>query len=150
MADSKLSELSSATSVSGSDTLYIVQSGTSKKVTTGTLFADAGNVTLRGNVQVESNVQSLAAAGIVTLDQPVTTLAGTSVNGVITIPTGVEGQLKIVTMISTVGGDYTLHGNVAGSANVNFNNIGDTATLLYINSKWFVIGGTAAVLYPAP
>jgi hypothetical protein len=51
-------------------------------------------------------------------------------------------------MISTSGGAYTLTGNIAGSANVIFNQVGDTATMLYTNSKWNVIGGTANVSYP--
>jgi hypothetical protein len=53
-------------------------------------------------------------------------------------------------MISDSGGTYTLYGNIANSSNVTFNNVGDTATLLYTNSKWNVIGGTADVVAVAP
>jgi len=150
MADSKLSELTSATSLTGSETLYVVQSSASKKVTVDTLFANAGNVTLKGNIQIESNVQSLAAAGIINLNLPVTHLTSSASDGVINIPTGVAGQIKILTMISDGGGSYTLYGNMAASANVTFNQVGDTATLLYTNNKWHMIGGTADILYPAP
>ena len=150
MADSKLSELTSATSLTGSETLYLVQSGASKKVTVDTLFGNAGNVTLTGNIQIESNVQSLGAAGIIDLNIPITHLSSPASDGTLTIPTGVEGQIKILTMISDSGGTYTLYGNIANSSNVTFNNVGDTATLLYTNSKWNVIGGTADVVAVAP
>ena len=40
MADSKLSELTAATSVAAADTFYLVQSSTSKGVTAANLFAD--------------------------------------------------------------------------------------------------------------
>ena len=41
MADSKLSELTSAASVGVSDLFYVVQSNTSKKVTAAVLFENA-------------------------------------------------------------------------------------------------------------
>jgi hypothetical protein len=44
MADSKVSELTAATTVGGSDLLYLVQSNTSKRITAANFFANAGNV----------------------------------------------------------------------------------------------------------
>lgn len=150
MADSKLSELTSATSLTGSETLYLVQSGASKKVTVDTLFGNAGNVTLTGNIQIESNAQEIGPGGIINLNIPITHLASSALDGLVKIPTGVEGQIKILTMTSDSGGTLTLHGNIANSSNVSFNNVGDTATLLYTSSKWNVIGGTADVVAVAP
>ena len=59
MADSKISELTSATSIGVSDLLYVVQSNTSKKVTTGTLFANAANVAFLGNINLITRFPSL-------------------------------------------------------------------------------------------
>jgi proline racemase len=145
MADSKVSELTAATSVGGSDTLYLVQTNTSKKVTAATLFASAANVTLSGNVNFESGVQLLASPGIIDLKKPVTHLSSDASGGTIVIPAGTVNQVKIIAMISTAGGTYTIRSNVANSANVVFNNVGDTATMMYTNNKWFVIGGTASL-----
>jgi hypothetical protein len=36
--------------------------------------------------------------------------------------------------------------NIARGANVRFANVGDTATLMYTNHKWFMIGGTASIV----
>lgn len=146
MADSKVSELTSATSVGGSDLLYLVQSNTSKKVTAATLFANAANVTLKGNISIDTTVQLLASPGIIDLTKPVTQLASDASGGTLVLPQGTLGQIKIVVMTATAGGTYTIGGgNVANSANVVFNNVGDTATMLYTNNKWFVIGGTASL-----
>lgn len=148
MADSKVSELTSATSVGGSDLLYLVQSNTSKKVTADVLFDNIANSTLKGTINLDPTVQLLAAGGIVNITNTITHLAVDASNANLTIPAGSTSQLKILTMISTAGGAYKLTGNIAGSANVIFNQVGDTATMLYTNNKWHVIGGTADVNYP--
>lgn len=145
MADSKVSELTSATTVGGSDLLYLVQSNTSKKVTAATLFSNAANVTLKGNINLDSSTQLLASPGNIDLTKPITHLSSDAGGGTIAIPTGTAGQIKVVVMIATAGGTYTIGSNIANNANVVFNAVGDTATLLYTNNKWFVIGGTASL-----
>ena len=144
MADSKVSELTSATSVGGSDVLYLIQSNTSKKVTASTLFANAENATLKGNVKL-SGVQSLSTPGTVDLLKVITHLSADASGGDITLPNGADGQLKILVMTSTSGGTYTVRGNVANNANIVFSAAGNTASLLYTNSKWFMVGGTATL-----
>ena len=145
MADSKVSELTTATSVGGSDLLYVVQSNTSKKVTAATLFANAANVTLKGNINLDSTVQTLASPGIIDTTKTITHLVSDATGGTVVLPSGTTNQLKIVVMISNSGGTMAIRSNVANSANVEFNNVGDTATMLYTNNKWFVIGGTASL-----
>lgn len=145
MADSKVSELTSATSVGGSDLFYLVQSSTSKKVTAATLFANAANVTLKDNIKLDSSVQLLTTPGTIDLTKPVTHLSSDASGGVCSIPAGTVNQIKIVCMIATDGGTYTISSNIANNANVIFNDVGKTATLLFTNNKWFVIGGTASI-----
>lgn len=148
MADAKVSELTAATSAGGSDLLYLIQSNTSKKITVGNLFANAGNVTLTGNVNLGGTPQTLSSPGIISLTTPITHLTVDAIGGDLQIPQGTSGQVKILTLISSSGGTYTLnYSNVAGNANVVFDVVGDTAQLLFTNSKWFVIGGTANVTY---
>lgn len=145
MADTKVSSLPAATFVGGSDTLYLVQNNASKKVTAATLFSNAANVTLKGNVNIDSTIQTLSSPGTIDLTKIVTQLTAGPSGGDLVIPTGTAGQLKVIAFTTTTGGAYTLKGNIANNANVNFTTTGDTATLLYINSKWFVIGGTASL-----
>lgn len=149
MADSKVSELTSATSVGGSDVFYLVQSNTSKKVTADVLFDNIANSTLKGTVSLDSTVQLLAAGGIVNITNTITHLAADASDANLTIPIGGVNQLKVITLIAVSGGgSYKLTGNIAGSANVIFNEVGDTATMLFTYNKWYVIGGTADVNYP--
>lgn len=145
MADSKVSELTSATTLGSSDVLYLVQSNTSKKITAGTLFANAANTTLKGTTSLDSNVQLLSAPGIIDITKPVTHLASDASGGSISIPAGSTNQIKIIVMVVTSGGTYTLTGNILNNDSVVFSSVGNTATLLYTFNKWTVIGGTAAV-----
>ena len=148
MADSKVSELTSATSAGGSDVLYLVQSNTSKKITVANFLGNAGNVTLTGNINIGGTPQSLGAPGIISLTTPITHLAVDAVGGTLQIPQGTNGQTKILVLTAAAGGTYTINNaNVAGNANIGFDNIGDTASMLFTNSKWYVIGGTANVTY---
>ena len=146
MADSKVSELVSATSLGSSDLLYVVQSNTSKKITAATLFANAVDPTLKGNVTLDSSVQSVVSAGdSIDLTKPITHLTADASGGSLSISAGATNQIKIITMIATSGGSYTLGSNIAGSATITFSGVGKSATLLYTNNKWHMIGGTASI-----
>lgn len=53
----------------------------------------------------------------------------------------------MVMMTGTAGGTFLVN-NLAGNANVYFSKIGHTATFLYTDSKWYVMGGTANIVIP--
>lgn len=148
MADSKVSQLTVATSAGGSDLLYLVQSNTSKRITVGNLFANAGNVTLTGNINIGSSPQNLSSPGIISLTTPITHLSADAIGGELQLPLGTSGQIKYIVMTINLGGPYSIAiSNIAGNANVVFDRVGDTAQLLCTNNKWYVIGGTANVTY---
>lgn len=148
MADSKVSELTEATSASSHDEIYLVQSSTSKKISVGNLLGDAANVTLTGNIKVGDTPQSITSPTVISLSTPISKIAATS-GGVLQLPPGQSGQIKIIIMSSTTGsGVYTINrANISGNGNVQFAEAGDTATCMYETNTWFVIGGTANVVY---
>lgn len=62
-----------------------------------------------------------------------------------TLPVGKEGQKK--TIILKGPGSATLTGTgFGGFTTVTFNSIGDTLTLMYIDSAWYVINGYGVVI----
>lgn len=146
MAKSKLSELTAATQVNKTDALYLVQNGTSKQVSTTTLFAGITDPTIKGNIVLGGTPQDMPSASVVDLTTPITYLGVGSSQSTISIPNGVNGQVKILITTSSANGSFILNTNVAHNANIVFSNVGDSATLLYANSKWFMIGGTAQVV----
>ncbi|MFZ9610546.1 MAG: hypothetical protein ACO294_07570 [Methylococcales bacterium] len=146
MSDSKVSELTSATSLGVSDLFYVVQSNASKKVTAATLFANAANVTISGNLNLQSTVQSVTSGGTtIDLTKPVSHLTADNTGGVLTLPPGTTNQIKYLVMIATSGGSYTISSNVANNQTITFNAVGKTAQVLYTNGKWYMVGGTASI-----
>jgi len=148
MADSKVSALTAATSVGGSDKLYLVQSSTSKSVTASVLYASVSNPTLTGNINIGDTRQELSSPGIISNVLPVTLLSVGGVDGQLTMHPGMaNGQIKVILTTAASGGTYYINrSNIAGNANVQFDSIGDSATLMYQGDDWYMIGGTANVV----
>ena len=145
MAKLKISELTAATATNPNDLMYLVQSNTSKSITVANFLADLTDPNLQGNIKITGTPQILSSGGIVDLTTPTTYLSIGGTAATITIPNGANGQIKILFTTAHSGGTYTLSSNVAANANIIFNNVGDTATMMYTNNKWFMIGGTATV-----
>ena len=145
MAKLKISELTAATATNPNDLMYLVQTNTSKSITVANFLADLTDPNLQGNIKITGTPQTLTSGGVVDLTTPTTYLSIGASQADITIPNGANGQIKILLTTVYAGGSYTLSSNVANNANIVFNNVGDTATLMYNNNKWFMIGGTATV-----
>jgi hypothetical protein len=146
MADTKVSELPVATSVSDSDLLYLVQNVTSKRVTVGTLFENLNNVSLTGNVSYSSDVQTITYASEIDVNTPVTLLQADASGGELILPEATkENQIKILVMTSTEGGAYHITERIANGKYLSFYATGDTATLMYVAGNWYLIGGTATL-----
>jgi len=148
MADSKVSALTAATSVGGSDQLYLVQSSTSKSVTANVVFSNISNPTLSGNINIGGSLDTITSPGTIANNIPVTLLTIGGTDGQLSIHNGkANGQIKVILTVAAAGGTYYINrSNVAGNANVQFDTIGDTATLMYHGEDWHMIGGTANVL----
>ena len=145
MADSKLSELTTATSAVGTDSLYIVQSSVSKKITVANLFGAVDTpVVFTDKIQIQDS-NTIVSAGAISVATNLTLISNPDSTGSLTITTGSEGQIKIIIMISNSGGHTLTLGGSAVQGSVAFSAAGASVTLIYTNSKWYPIGGTAIV-----
>tara|TARA_B100000287_G_scaffold435304_1_gene502950 strand:- start:3050 stop:3499 length:450 start_codon:yes stop_codon:yes gene_type:complete len=146
MADSKLSELTAATSVAAADTTYLVQSSTSKKVTIANLFANIATTMTVSDKFAIGDHNTLTAVGTIAADSyNVTFINNVDAGGNCSISAGIDGQIHIVIMSSN-SGNHTVNlsgANVSGT--ISFDAAGETALLIYDTglSKWWMIGGTA-------
>lgn len=145
MADQKLSELTAATSIASTDTLYLVSGGTSKQITAATAFSTLPMAVGFSNKVSVTGTNTMTAPGAVDLTTNITLLSNPSTAGTLTIAAGTEGQIKIIIMTSTNGNPLQLDDANLAVDLVTFDTVGDTATLIYIDSKWHYIGGTATV-----
>ena len=142
MADKKISALTATVTTAASDIAHVVtgMGGTpiNKKITVANLFN-----TIPTWIGFADTVTTVAAD---VLPIPVTASVCHKTSGsdaeALTIVAGTSGQVLIVVMIVDGGGTATLSGaQINGS--VAFSEVGHSATLLYTNSKWNMIGGNA-------
>lgn len=146
MADSKLSELTAATSVAAADTLYVVQGSTSKKVTAANVFgAIATPIVFNDKVSIGDH-ETITSSGALSNDYNVHVITNPASGGTLTLAAGATGQIKIIIMSSNTSSvTLTLDDSDLGHDTVTFANAGDTTTLIYAGSKWWSIGGSAAI-----
>ena len=145
MADAKLSELTAATSAAATDVLYSVQGSNSKKMSVATLFADVATPVSFSDKIAITDTNTMTAVGEIITTTNITFISNPDSAGNFTIGNGVDGQLKIVIMTNNSGGHVcTLQGSTLAQ-DITLDAAGKTATLLYTNSKWYFIGGTATV-----
>ena len=88
--------------------------------------------------------QTLEDAGAVSLTTPVTHIITTTASA-LTLADGTNGQRKFIVM-KTDGGDATLTPtNFANGTSIVFDDVDDSASLIFLNDKWYMIGGTATL-----
>ena len=142
MADKKISALTATTTTAATDIAHVVTgmggTPTNKKITVANLFNKIPTW-----IGFADTVTTVAAD---VLPIPVTASVCHKTSGAdaeaLTIVAGTSGQVLIIVMIVDGGGTATLSGaQINGS--VAFSEVGHTATLLYTNSKWNMIGGNA-------
>jgi hypothetical protein len=149
MADSKVTAMNPATSVSATDVLYLVKPNTSPydhKVTVANLFGGIPvPVVLEDDLILGGAVQTLSAAGAISVSTLVTKITSPDGAGTLTIADGTDGQIKVVVMVSNSGSHaLTINSNI-GHSSIVFNSAGDTATLMFLAGNWYFLGGTATV-----
>ena len=149
MADSKVTAMNPATSVSATDVLYLVKPSTSPydhKVSVTNLFAAIPvPVKLDNTLTFGGTIQTLSSAGAISVTSLITRINSPSGAGTLTIADGVEGQIKVIVMVSNSASHaLTLNSNI-GHSSIVFNSAGDTATLMFLAGNWYFLGGTATV-----
>ena len=147
MADSKLSELTSATSAGASDTTYLVQSSVSKQITVQNLFGNVSTpVQFTSSIQIGDH-QTMTAVGAISTAYNVTYISDVSAGGTCSIGTGLDGQVIIIIMSSNSGGHTVQISGANVAQTISLDAAGESATMLYDTglSKWYFIGGSATV-----
>lgn len=145
MADAKVTDLQSAVTLNPVDVLYLVQSGTDKKLTIANLLGNlpATPAKFRGVLALGGTPQTLVGAGTVSATETTTLLSNVG-SVVINIADGLhESQIKIIVM-NGAGGTSTLSDNI-GVGQIQFSAIGHSVVLVWIAGLWWPIGGTANI-----
>jgi hypothetical protein len=144
MADKKITALTAATALSTDDLFHVVDSPASspsnKKITATNVFNKIPTWIGFADTVATSAADSLAI--------PVTASIVHKTTGAdaeaLTIAAGTQGQIMIVILIVDGGGTGTVAASSTVMHSIVFATAGDTATLLFTNSKWHVVGFSGA------
>lgn len=109
-----------------------------------TALYDGTNWLCTCNRNVVPVPQTLTGAGAVSIATDVTWLVTTAADA-LTLADGTENQHKYIVM-KTDGGAGTLTPTSLGNGStITFDDVGDSAHLIFTNSAWHLVGGTATL-----
>jgi len=152
MADKKITQLTDlGDGLASVDLFHIVDdpSGTpiNKKITAEDVFNNIPTwIGLNSTSQAITGDGSTSTA--IEITNPVTEVNATSAAAPVTLADGANGQVKTIINVST-GGTSAITitpSNLRGGTTVTLNAPGETATLMFKNSNWNVIGGYGFVV----
>ena len=106
---------------------------------TGTLFS-------RGTVHGVQRLTGSGSTEVINLTDTVTLLITTGSNQDFSLADGVEGQLKIISMVTDGGTGIVTPANFVNGTRVTFDDVEDTITLLYQSTGWVLLARQNAVV----
>lgn len=142
MADKKISELVSATSVNTADFFPMVQAGTTVKIDFATLLS---KLPAQPIVIQAAEAPASGALSTATRDSKVTSATGVTNY---TLAAGTHGMKKLIvapTMGAGASAVVTVTSGI-GFTTLTFNAIGQSVEVENVSGSWFVIGSHGAVI----
>ena len=145
MADKKITALQESTALSSDDIFHIVDSPASspsnKRISSTNVFNKLPTWLGFADTVATSAADSLAI--------PITASIVHKTTGgdaeALTVAAGTQGQLLMIVLITDGGGTGTIAASSTVADTIAFADAEDTAQLLFTNSKWHFMGGTATV-----
>ena len=145
MADKKISALTAMTAPAAADFLHVIDDNsgtyTNQKVTLTTLFQNVPSFLVFKDTVATSAADSTAIPITASLVHKTT---GSDAEA-LTVAAGTQGQLLMIVLIVDGGGTGTIAASATVADTIAFADAEDTAQLLFTNSKWHFMGGTATV-----
>jgi hypothetical protein len=102
-----------------------------------------------GGTGASGTVQALSGAGAVNITSLATAFTSTATGNALTLADGAQGQLKtIIYVAEAAGGDTGVltPTNLGSGTTITFNAVGDSVTLQFAGTDWWVVGFRGAVV----
>jgi hypothetical protein len=102
-----------------------------------------------GGTGASATVQALSGAGAVNITSLATAFTSTATGNALTLADGAQGQIKtIIYVAEAAGGDTGVltPTNLGSATTITFNAVGDSVTLQFAGTDWWVVGFRGAVV----
>ena len=102
-----------------------------------------------GGTGASATVQALSGPGAINITSLATTFTSTATGNALTLADGAQGQLKtIIYVAEAAGGDTGVltPSNLGSGTTITFNAVGDSVTLQFAGTDWWVVGFRGAVV----
>jgi len=102
-----------------------------------------------GGTGASATIQALGGPGAVNITSLATAFTSTAAGNALTLADGAQGQLKTVIYVAeTAGGDTGVltPTNLGSATTITFNAVGDSVTLQFAGTDWWVVGFRGAVV----
>ena len=102
-----------------------------------------------GGTGASGTVQALSGPGAVNITSLATAFTSTAAGNALTLADGAQGQLKTVIYVAEAAGGDTgvlTPANLGSATTITFNTVGDSVTLQFAGTDWWVIGFRGAVV----
>ena len=151
MADKKITALTAlGTAILGEDLFHIIDdpngTPTNKKITVDNVFKYIPGVVAMNDA---GTPDAVTGTGAVSIAKAVTHLTTTSSAYTATLAAGVNGQIKVISMVAFGGGSnyatVTFTGASSTYDSIRFEVVGANALLLYTNSTWIILATNGTV-----
>jgi len=140
MADKKITALTDlGSAIAAEDLLHVIDDPSGNPINKRISIANVFNniptyVALDGTAQVITNTTD--AVNVSASVTHINTTSGAHAGG---FADGTNGQIKIITMIADGGDSVITPTNFANGSTLTFNDVGDTAMLIFTNSNWVLV-----------
>jgi hypothetical protein len=104
---------------------------------------------VNGGTGASATVQALNGPGAVNITSLATAFTSTAAGNALTLADGAQGQLKtIIYVAEAAGGDTGVltPANLGSATTITFNAVGDSVTLQFAGTDWWVVGFRGAVV----
>ena len=102
-----------------------------------------------GGTGASGTVQALSGPGAVNITSLATAFTSTAAGNALTLADGAQGQLKTVIYVAEAAGGDTgvlTPANLGSATTITFNAVGDSVTLQFAGTDWWVVGFRGAVV----
>ena len=137
MSDKTITELDALTVSASTDSLVVYDASA-----TGTLKLTVANLLNKIPTWLgfSQTAETRTSAGAVDITSAITWVVTDDANA-LTLANGTEGQIKFIIMKTDGGaGTLTPSSTPANYSTIQFNDVGDSAQLLYTNAAWHIMG----------